>query len=107
MTSQLSDITSALHGCWIDRGHDKAMQLDIDIIFLAASFGYETNITQIVDDLQRFDDMLYEEQADVQEALREDAMLALDWMNDGLSSDLYFYIDDNSLFLEYDTEDNQ
>lgn len=91
------------YGCWIDGGHQSGDYLSYEIIKLAHSFGYDVDIEQVHSDMENYDNMLYEEQADVSQALWEESALAIDWMNSEIEDKrLYFYVDDNSLFLEYD-----
>lgn len=107
MNPTINDVVSTSeHGCWIDGGHHSGDYLSYRIIKLAHSFGYDVDMAQVESDMENYDHLTYEEQGDVSQGLWEESALALDWMNSEIEDKrLYFFVDDNSLFLEYDSMD--
>ena len=106
MNPTINDVVNANeYGCWIDGGHYSGDYLSYKIIKLAYSFGYDVDIAQVESDMAEYDHLTYEEQGDISQGLWEESALAIDWMNNEIEDKrLYFYVDDNSLFLEYDDE---
>ena len=107
MNKSLNDmITTSEIGCWIDCSHGPAHELDYRIITLAYENGYDVDYEQLQTDMEMYDDLSYEEVADVNEALLEECGLALDWLNSQIEDKRYqFYVDDNCLYLDYDGMD--
>lgn len=107
--ANLTDIiTPSSYGCWIDNSHEKADELSANIIFFAARFGYDVDVEQVQNDLVHYDDYDLDVQADISQGLWEESALALDWLNDETSkidARYSWYIDDNSLYLEYEDEE--
>lgn len=105
MTNLSELITPGHAGCWIDCSHFSAHELDYRIVYLAHNYGYDVDIEQIQKDMEMYDDLSYDEVADVNEALWEEAALAIDWLNGQVDDPRFtFYVDDNSLYLEFDDQ---
>lgn len=99
-------ISPDAHGCWIDCSHNSADELSYRIIKLAHEHGYDVDMKQVEEDLANYDHMLYEEQGDVSQALWEESALAIDYLNYRLDDkSFYFFVDDNSLYLEWNDEE--
>lgn len=107
MNQKLSDIlVPANSGCWIDGGHQSGDYLSYRIIRFAHELGYDVDMKQVESDMADFDNVTYEIQADISEGLWEESALAIDWLNDAtmkIDGKYYWFIDDNSLYLEYDS----
>ena len=101
----LNEVDGSDLGCVIDCSHNPAHELDYRIITLANKYGYDVDMEQLQTDMEMYDDLSYDEVADVDEALWEECSLAIDWMNSQLPEHFYFYVDDNSLYLTYEDEE--
>lgn len=99
-------ITHSEIGCWFDCSSTSAHELDYRIITLAYESGYDVDYEQVQKDMEMYDDLSYEEVADVNQGLWEECALALDWLNSQIEDKRFaFYIDDNCLFLGYEDEE--
>lgn len=105
MNKRLSNVDGSDLGCVIDCSHTAAHELDYRIITLAYENGYDVDYAQLLTDMEMYDDLSYDEVADVNEALFEECSLAIDWMNSQLPKHYYLYVDDNSLYLTYEDEE--
>ena len=98
-------ISPDAHGCWIDGGHQSGDYLSYRIVKLAYEHGYDVDMEQVDKDMADYDNLTYEEQGDISQALWEESGMAIDYLNDQINDKVYyFYIDDNSLYLEYSEE---
>lgn len=98
-------ISPDAHGVWIDGSHTSADELSYRIIKFAVEHGYDVDMEQIENDLANYDNMLYEEQGDVSQALWEESECAIDYLNNTIDDkSYYFYIDDACLYLEWSDE---
>lgn len=100
--NRLSNVDGSDLGCVIDCSHGSAHEFDYRVVTLAYENGYDVDYEQLRNDMEMYDEMSYEEVADINEALWEECSLAIDWMNSELPENYYLYVDDNSLYLTYE-----
>ena len=105
MMNRLNNVDGSDLGCVIDGSHIAAHELDFRIIRLAYENGYDVDYFQLQNDMDMYDELPYEEIADINEALWEESALAIDWMNSQLPEHYYLYVDDGSLYLTYEDEE--
>lgn len=103
--SRLSDVDGSDLGVIFDGSHQSGTFLDIRVIDFAIEFGYQTDIKEWADakqDWEDRDDLTDWEFTDLTQGIWEECELAVQWMNDQLPENYYFFIDDNSLYLTYE-----
>jgi len=96
-------------GCYIDCGHMSSVELNYLIIKFASDYGWDggkTEIDLLMSDY-RNDYFLEENGEELSEALYFAADDGVEWLNDNVAPDgCYWTIDDNSLYLVEDSNED-
>jgi hypothetical protein len=101
--NRLNSVDGSDLGCVIDCSQGSAHEFDYRVITLAYENGYDVDYAQLQNDMEMYDELSYEEVADVNQGLWEECALALDWLNSQIEDKRFaFYVDDNCLFLGYE-----
>lgn len=99
---KLSEVDTRDLGCVIDGSHWNSQDFEVAILRFATSYGYDVDMKKIEDDYYNINDLEGHDYEDFLQSLWEESELAVDWMNDQLPENYYFYIDDGSLYLTYE-----
>ena len=101
----LNEVDGSDLGIIMDGSHESGTYLDIRIIDFAIGFGYQVDMHEWNEGKELWankQDLTDWEFSDLTQAMWEECQLAVDWMNDQLPENYYFFIDDNSLYLTYE-----
>ena len=100
---KLSEVDGSDLGCVIDGSHWNPQDFEISILRFAISFGYDgVDIDKLENDYHNINDLDGADYEDLLQAMWEESELAVNWMNDQVPMNYYFYIDDGSLYLTYE-----
>ena len=103
--SSLSEVDGSDLGIIFDGSHQSGTFLDIRIVEFAIGFGFPIDKNEWQDAMKEWElrEHLGEwEFIDLCEAITEECSRAIEWMNDQVPENYYFFIDDNSLYLTYE-----
>ena len=99
---RLNEVDGSDLGCVIDGSHWNPQDFEIAILRFASSHGYEVDMEKVEDDYYNINDLTSHDYEDFLQALWEESELAIQWMNDQVPMNYYFFIDDGSLYLTYE-----
>jgi hypothetical protein len=100
---KLSEVGTLDLGCIIDGSHWNPQDFEIAILRFAINYGYDdVDMEKVEEDYDNMNDLCSHDYEDFIQALWEESELAVNWMNDQLPENYYFYIDDGSLYLTYE-----
>ena len=100
---KLSEVDGSDLGCVIDGSHWNPQDFEVAILKFATDYGYDgADMELIMADYYNINDLEGHDYEDFLQALWEESELAVNWMNDQVPMNYYFYIDDGSLYLTYE-----
>lgn len=105
--SKLTEVDGSDLGIVIDGSHWSSTDFDIAVIDFAIGFGYQLDMQEWADakqDWQDKNDLTDWEFSDLTQGVWEECELAIQWMNDQVPENYYFFVDDGSLYLTYEEE---
>ena len=101
------NLNNAETGCWIDGSHRSSFEFMCLVIEMAHDYGFEMDWEQYQQDLADYNtDSIFEDYAEMMDALDWTYEDALEYLNDNTRPGLVWVVEDQSLFLMTEEDAN-
>ena len=102
------NLSNAETGCWIDGSHRSSFDFMCLVIEMAHDYGFEMDWEQYAKDIEAYNtDSIFEDYAEMMDALDWTYEDALGYLNDNTREGLYWEVVDQSLYLVEDADASQ